>query len=112
MKPIDADKLMKAMYENVFEGDGEAMWLSGCWIRYRAVERVIKSQPTVETGQQWIPCEERQPEEVGEYLVTRYADSLRDTMVDIARYEPMNGWYKAYPVIAWMPLPELYKEEA
>ena len=45
---IDAGELMKAMYHRAFETDGDTMWQSGCWVRYRAIEQVIKEQPTIE----------------------------------------------------------------
>ena len=45
---IDADALMKAMYHRAFETDGDTMWQSGCWVRYRAIEQVVKEQPTSE----------------------------------------------------------------
>lgn len=44
---IDADKLHKAMYHRAFETDGDTMWQSGCWVRYRAIEQVQNSQPTI-----------------------------------------------------------------
>ena len=54
---IDAGELMKAMYHRAFETDGDTMWQSGCWVRYRAIEQVVKEQPTIEperkTGR-WI----------------------------------------------------------
>lgn len=49
---IDADALMKAMYHRAFETDGDTMWQSGCWVRYRAIEQIVKEQPTVELEQQ------------------------------------------------------------
>ena len=52
---IDADKLHKAMYHRAFETDGDTMWQSGCWVRYRAIEQVQDSQPTIieaEEGEQ------------------------------------------------------------
>lgn len=45
---IDADELMRAMYHRAFETDGDTMWQSGCWVRYRAIEQVVKEQPTIE----------------------------------------------------------------
>lgn len=54
---IDADALMKAMYHRAFETDGDTMWQSGCWVRYRAIEQVIKEQPTakpVRKTAEWI----------------------------------------------------------
>lgn len=44
---IDADALMKALYHRAFETDGDTMWQSGCWVRYRAIEQVVKEQPTI-----------------------------------------------------------------
>ena len=56
-RAIDADDLMKAMYHRAFEADGDTMWQSGCWMRYKAIEQVVKGQPTIEperkTGK-WI----------------------------------------------------------
>ena len=48
MRLIDADELMKSMYHRAFETDGDTMWQSGCWVRYRAIEEVVKEQPTIE----------------------------------------------------------------
>lgn len=45
---IDADTMMKAMYHRAFETHGDAMWQSGCWVRYRAIEQVVIEQPTAE----------------------------------------------------------------
>lgn len=45
---IDADALMKDMYNRAFETDGDTMWQSGCWVRYRAIEQTVKAQPTVQ----------------------------------------------------------------
>lgn len=47
-RPIDADALMQAMYHRAFETDGDTMWQSGCWVRYRAIEQTVKEQPTIE----------------------------------------------------------------
>ena len=44
---IDADALHDAMYHRAFETDGDTMWQSGCCVRYRAIEQVHESQPTI-----------------------------------------------------------------
>ena len=56
MRMIDADALMKAMYHRAFETDGDTMWQSGCWVRYRAIEQTVKEQPTIEERKKgkWI----------------------------------------------------------
>ena len=52
---IDADELMRTMYHRAFETDGDTMWQSGCWVRYRAIEQVVKEQPTIERKKgKWI----------------------------------------------------------
>lgn len=49
---VDADKLHDAMYHRAFETDGDTMWQSGYWVRYRAIEQTMDAAPTV------IPREE------------------------------------------------------
>lgn len=65
----------------------------------------------------WIPVTERLPELCGDYLVT-VKDELREglTHVMVCTYIPYNivlRWARPDihgPVIAWMPLPDKYKE--
>lgn len=46
---IDADKLSADMYHEAFVKDSDMQkWESGCWIRYKMFENVLKAQPTVE----------------------------------------------------------------
>lgn len=63
----------------------------------------------------WIACSERLPKEYGDYLVW-WTDITRKQYYEIAEYEPNNGWIGEIPqakgeysVIAWQPLPEVYK---
>lgn len=64
MRLIDADALGNRLYHEVFEKDSEDQrWDSGCWMRYRLFEKVLKEQPTVEQPEiircrdcdYWIP---------------------------------------------------------
>ena len=49
MRLIDADKLSADMYHEAFVKDSDMQkWDSGCWIRYKMFENVLKAQPTVE----------------------------------------------------------------
>lgn len=70
----------------------------------------------------WIPVSEKQPSQTGEYLVTVEYDG-GVTFTDKFGYTPTadGGWYDPEEpnqthidwnkyVIAWMPLPEPYKE--
>ena len=80
---------------------------------------------------QWIPCSERLPEEDVEVLISyRYKEGEGDTShtyIDITTYgqmyfggnkvgnhkhwrAPFEYFVSNYEVIAWMPLPEPYRE--
>lgn len=49
MRPIDADAFKARMYHETFEKDSlDQRWDSGCWIRYRLFEKVLREAPTVE----------------------------------------------------------------
>lgn len=87
------------------------------------------------SAQQWTPCSERLPEENGDYLVTiklniyvsnicsviGYANDLYEVdEYDFHDKKGVSGWFfydseygfgEETNVIAWMPLPEPYKEE-
>ena len=59
----------------------------------------------------WIPVTERLPEEDGRYLCTYKNDAYGDGIcIDFGLYED-GEWYVS-GAIAWMPLPEPYKEGA
>lgn len=59
-------------------------------------------------GMVWIPCSERLPISPKFCLVT--TDGSNGDVIDIALYMS-DGWHKASEVLAWMPLPEQYREE-
>lgn len=62
---IDRQEFMKAMYHKAFETDGDTMWQSGCWVRYRAVEQVVKGQPTVDAVEA-VRCKDCKYQDKGE----------------------------------------------
>ena len=83
----------------------------------------------VPSANQWIPVSERLPEDNGRYLATRglYAAGNTWNRVYIVNYSDLMGLIKGkifwignvgkndferiQDVVAWMPLPEPYKEE-
>lgn len=71
-----------------------------------ALSETIESIPRVG---EWIPCSERLPEKEGSYLLTS------KTVSGIRYVRPgmlySNGKFGSDSVIAWMPLPEPYKED-
>ena len=80
---------------------------------YCRIRSDIKSLPSAQPEQRWIPCSERLPEESGRYLVSVLDGVGRRTTV--APYQPrykawtMTGRMAYWKVIAWMPLPESYR---
>ena len=49
MRTIDADDFGNRMYHEVFEKDTDMQkWDSGCWVRYKLFENVLREQPTIE----------------------------------------------------------------
>lgn len=66
MRLIDADDFKNRMYHEVFEKDTDMQkWDSGCWMRYKLFENVLKEQPTIE------------PERAGKWI-----------------YEPAYDWHR------------------
>lgn len=137
---IDRQALREAMYHEAFETDSdEQMWDSGCWIRYKMFERILNSMPPAQPEPRWIPCSGRLP--VKEFndgrksktvydiypcLVTRYATHTDEphtrTYVCKSYFDGedfmLHGGYAPNEesdtenTIAWMPLPEPYKEDS
>ena len=89
----------------------------------------IKRMPTIELKQEWIPCEERLPEErewIGtKQFGTTISDivlitfdvhgekfvkpmSLQNGELSRADKKTMDAFYKDWNMLAWMPLPEPY----
>ena len=68
----------------------------------------------------WIPVSERLPEKDGRYLayiINQFDDKLRYIMTCEYLVGDFNGWCpddecSSNNVVAWMPLPEEYKEES
>lgn len=47
---IDADAFAARVYHEVFEIDSEDQkWDSGCWMRYRLFERLLKEQIAIDS---------------------------------------------------------------
>ena len=103
------------------DNDGTGTQQEVCKFLANYMEILEKQIQEPKTGE-WIPVSERLPEDSGEYLVTVIDE-------DVETYKHMEiAWY-AHPkdydveegdwrelmfnekVIAWMPLPEPYKEE-
>lgn len=66
----------------------------------------IKSMPSVTPTQKWIPVSEP-PKEDGAYIVTINCEDTN--AICIGTYDKKHGFWCSN-VVAWMPLPEPYKE--
>ena len=101
-------------------GEGQVVW-SDNLINVTDAMNVLRDLPSAQSEQQWVPCSERLPDKMGDYLVTLWDD--RGTWVEIALWnETFGGRWQAVlyndvdysdisNVIAWLPLPEPYQGE-
>lgn len=74
---------------------------------------VFRLIPSAQPEPQWIPCKTALPEK-GQYILCQ----CRAGIMDVLRLTDDNGWYKDSThiymhgfVLAWMPLPEPYRED-
>lgn len=78
--------------------------------------QVAENLPSVQPEQQWIPVEERLPEPWSLVLVTDTCKNVSMCQMSWGNknwYDEGENWmYFPDSVIAWMPLPEYYREES
>ena len=72
--------------------------------------KLMVDAPEVKPEQQWIPCSERLPEKEGNYLITAQPTYNHAKDIRIAHWSSRWVGYVKSEIIAWMPLPESYKE--
>lgn len=87
----------------------------------REVNEILANLPSAQPEQRWIPCMERLPDEDHLYLVTvdpRYVIP-NGIQIDILNWFENKWWFTDLtgnpavlpdPIIAWMPLPEPFRE--
>ena len=99
--------------------------------KYDDVVALREAVKALEQEPKWFSVSERLPEEYGEYLITWTTSQSKRPFIGISEGEVtseydhehnrfkfewlLDDYVKNYPdveVIAWMPLPELYKAES
>ena len=116
---IDADILENRMYHEAFEKDSDMQkWDSGCWIRYKLFEKVLREQPTVTPEPHWIPVTERLPKLRHDVLLTVFFHERWNVAEGYRQEGEFMFWNNGIldsvldeenRVRAWMPKPEPYK---
>lgn len=114
---IDEKKLIEDIHEyfkrhidNIYckDADGDKTVI----LNFNAdIHRIVENQPKVG---EWISCSERLPEDSRDVILT-----TRSSVVGVGCFTASDGkwvqWYSGggilVDVIAWMPLPEPYREE-
>lgn len=98
----------------------EANQCSECAKEHRQLAEWLKELKQLKEQTRWIPCNERLPKKSGIYWCTfgrtnytgkDYYTTESDAKEIFDEPEEYSGW-QSKNVIAWMPLPESYKEES
>ena len=109
---ISRQEAIDALYAVMFDDDLKPTIVASK--QADTIMDAVRWLPSAQPEPKWIPCSERLPEELGTYLVSikrigwnceEYVDN------DIAYWDDLEGFHKRDEVIAWMPLPEPYREE-
>ena len=106
MRLIDADTLGNRMYHESFEKDSDLQkWDSGCWIRYKLFEQVLRAAPTIDPTHITPPntlgavdCVERQKAIDESYQVVIDGDVFDvvqvETLMGLPSVQPRKGkWH-------------------
>lgn len=104
---IDEDKLIKELKFQI--NNCETYGHSDIYIDLEMAKKWVETIEKKKVGE-WIPVEERLPKNYENVLV-----SCQNGEVDYGFHDKDSGWVldyvddKAYPVLAWQPLPEPYE---
>lgn len=105
------EAIERRLAEPAYQHTGED-WYVGM----NCAESELYGLPTAEPEQRWIPWDSgRFPDDSGTYTVTAYDGATK--RVTYAKYQKrlkrweLTGVRAYWRVLAWMPLPEPYREE-
>lgn len=128
-------KHVKELLKKYIEADNQIPEERDTFVTY--MELIAELQEAIEQDEKengWIPVSERLPEDEKEYLVTLekvygtpetffgiasylkfcdagYWNEKKYGYLEWDKYSDGHGGTKMYKVVAWMPLPEPYKED-
>lgn len=129
-RPTDGDLISRQAAIDALYDKGSSMtaWGELLAMKWSDIQKCIEQLPSADRPRgEWVPCSERLPSEDGKYLVF-YTSAIIGSGIEIMRYgEPLmpnvdvsgKHFYRSDgewgdivydEVIAWMPLPEAYKE--
>ena len=125
MKTIDADALIEKCGGWYVEEGTESGFIG-------TLKNLLATEQTIQPESSWIPCSERMPEEHEWMGTKKFGTTISDEVYvtfenekgerfckhmtfqngELSRYDKayMEAWYKGSKPIAWMPLPEAYKQ--
>lgn len=97
-------------------------WESECQSKHPIKEALYAAHKALEQEPRWIPVTERLPEEIFGCLVTvwdanpKTGEEFENILPEFVGYDGetwngADGKPIAFEVVAWMPLPEPYKED-
>ena len=109
------DKITKRLFETAFNNVGIKQDIDETLVDVaeNRLENWFNELPPIQSEQQWIPCSERLPEDDTEVLVYLFENNRSPYIAWLSD----GRWYTEYfeveredEPVAWMPLPEPYKE--
>lgn len=119
---IDQWKELKETVIELRDNDGTATQQEVCKFLANLMDVLEKQMSSSEKPDKWIPVSERLPEKDGQYLITVKYKHVNDSYEDV--YAEHGEWHdgrwdmfcfghcgEVEGIIAWMPLPEPYKQE-
>ena len=104
MRAIDADVLIDEIKKDTQKVIKQDDRVGSFWLGY--IAGLVIKQPSIQSEPQWVPCSEKLPEEAGYYITS---SEYGGVTVDFYYDNFWNSRKNAYKVLAWMPLPKIYK---
>lgn len=96
----------KLIYADLLDQKANGLILLPPGLEVVSTDKDVEIQPDCK----WIPCSERLPEKSTCCIVTAISKVTGNRIIDFC-YFVLDHWVYESTVVAWMPLPEVYKGE-